>query len=470
MPKSHWVFFCALLLPLTAKGQGDRYELGLRVRMLEEVFETKRTDETAKKRACDPTNKAVQSFFSFNFQQASKNLDVARYALLSEKPVPEAVQYAETLTLRAVCRWVDAQDSEIAFTVNPFYKLEGKTPEGLTARIKVANGGWKESELSKFPLTILYPAKELGETLGDLPVVLEIRQKDQVLATRKTSISRTKDLAARLNRLKEHKTELPALEKATVSSLIKLLEDLANKGSPETEYPADRLLKEVETIVEKKNKTGEYYGVNQSGQFWLTVPIAKTTAPIRIFIPKGLAKDKKVPVVVALHGAGGSENMFFDAYGAGITQKLCEQRGWIMIATRAVGAFGVGGAPNVNEIIETLSQRYPIDPQKVFLVGHSMGAAHTLQLAQATPEKYRGIVILGGGGAPRKEDALKAVPVFVGVGVADFALSGAKSLANALKKVEGQKLVYKEYANIEHLLIVQEAAPEFFQFFDDLVK
>jgi hypothetical protein len=49
-------------------------------------------------------------------------------------------------------------------------------------------------------------------------------------------------------------------------------------------------------------------------------------------------------------------------------------------------------------------------------------------------------------------------------------VSGAKSLAKALKKVEGQKLIYKEYANIEHLLIVQEAAPEFFQFFDELVK
>lgn len=455
--------------PLLVFAQGDRYELGLRVRMLEETFETKRADEAAKKRACDPANKAVQSFFSLNFQQASKNLDTARYALLSDKAPSDAVLYAETLTFRAVPRWVDSKETEFLFTISQFYKHEGKAPEGITSRIKIGAGGWKETNLATLPLTLSYPAKEIGvgEILGELPVLVEIRQKETVLTTRKTSISRTKDLSTRLKKIKDSTIELPGLEAASSKGIIKLLDELANKGSPETEYPANRLLEELEAIHKSSDK---YYTPEKAGQFWLMIPLAKSSPPVRVFIPKKLDKDKPVPVVVALHGAGGSENMFFDAYGAGITQKLCEDRGWIMIATRAAGAFGIGAAPPVNEILDSLGERYPIDRKRVFLVGHSMGAGHTLQLAQATPEKFRGITVLGGGSSPRKEDALKTVPVFVGVGSADFALNGAKGLGNTLKKVEGQKVLYKEYKDIEHLLIVQEAAPDFFKFFDELAK
>ncbi len=332
-------FLLLITLPLVAFAQGDRYELGLRVRMLEEAFETKRTDADAKKRACDPANKAVMSFFSLNFTQASKNLDTARYALLSDKTPSDAVLYAETLTLRAVPRWVDVKETEFLFTISQFYKHEGKAPEGITARMKIGAGGWKETKLAELPLTISYPAKEIGDSLGELPVLVEIRQKETVLATRKTSISRTKDLATRLKKIKDTTMELNGLEAASARGIIKILDELANKGSPETEYPANRLLEELEAIYKEDKK---YYTHEKAGQFWLTIPLVKSPPPVRVFIPKKLDKDKPVPVVVALHGAGGSENMFFDAYGAGITQKLCEERGWVMVATRAAGAFGVG--------------------------------------------------------------------------------------------------------------------------------
>lgn len=44
-----------------------------------------------------------------------------------------------------------------------------------------------------------------------------------------------------------------------------------------------------------------------------------STEPIRILVPRGLDINKPVPIVFALHGAGGTENLFFDGYGNGVT-------------------------------------------------------------------------------------------------------------------------------------------------------
>ena len=90
------------------------------------------------------------------------------------------------------------------------------------------------------------------------------------------------------------------------------------------------------------------------------------TAPLRVFVPKGLDASKPVPVVFALHGAGGSENLFFEGYGAGRIVKECEQRGWVLVATRS--GLGFGTAPPLADVLEQLGTRYPLDAKRVFVV------------------------------------------------------------------------------------------------------
>ena len=52
-----------------------------------------------------------------------------------------------------------------------------------------------------------------------------------------------------------------------------------------------------------------------------------------------------MPVVVALHGAGGSENLFFEGYGAGHIVTECRKRGCRPIVERGTDrpARPVGG-------------------------------------------------------------------------------------------------------------------------------
>jgi predicted esterase len=172
-----------------------------------------------------------------------------------------------------------------------------------------------------------------------------------------------------------------------------------------------------------------------------------------------------VPVVVALHGMGGSENAFFDGYGNGIIPRLASERGWIVIGPRVEGVLGAGPPPPVAAILDELAKRYPIDPKRVYLVGHSMGAGHAVQLAQQDAGRYAAVAALGGGGRITKPDALKSVPFFVGCGKLDAALPKAQALHKALEKA-GCPVTFKEYDDVEHLLVVREAAADVFKFFE----
>ena len=115
------------------------------------------------------------------------------------------------------------------------------------------------------------------------------------------------------------------------------------------------------------------------------------------------------------------------------------------------------------------AKRYPIDPKRVYLVGHSMGAGHAVQLAQQDPGRYAAVAALGGGGRITKPDALKSVPFFVGCGKLDAALPKAQALHKALEEA-GCPVTFKEYDDVEHLLVVREAAADVFKFFDQAAK
>lgn len=53
------------------------------------------------------------------------------------------------------------------------------------------------------------------------------------------------------------------------------------------------------------------------GDYWRILPASPKAIPMRLYAPEAAVSGEPVPVVIALHGAGGDENMFMDAYGAG---------------------------------------------------------------------------------------------------------------------------------------------------------
>lgn len=437
-----------------------RYELGKRVQAFEIAWDTKANDADAKKRVAPVVNQAVQNFFRFNFPAVGQTMDQARHLLRSAEEVPANVRWAEAFYAVPEARLLDGQAKEHSVALKAFYKLDLPTPKNALVRVQLGQAKPTEVPFQDVPFSIKFPLG--GTPSGDTTLVVTIEQDGKTLAKHTFAVAVVDKLDARLKALQDAVAKLPSprttIEQATLAQHVKLLTALAQKAPQETDYPAARLLAEAEELVPA---TGAIFTAKRAGEYWLSVPTGKTNTSVRLRVPEKLGE--RVPVVVALHGMGGSENMFFDAYGNGIVPKLARERGWLVVATRVEGVLGAGPAPAVPALLDELQKRYPIDTKRVFLVGHSMGAGHVIQLTTQNPERFAAVAALGGGGRITKPEPLHQLPFFVGCGKLDFALGGAKSLA---KSLEGGKVTFKEYDDIEHLVIVREAAPEVFQFFD----
>jgi predicted esterase len=457
-----------LLVAAPAFAQPDRYELGRRMHDFEVAWDETADDPAARKRAAVKVNEAVKNFFSLKLNDAGRSLDEARHALAYPLPVSPMVRWVDSLQVVPESRVVDSATESLAVTVKHFYDPNAEVPKAAAIRLRLGTGKPVEAALDKLPVTVRVPVKSVpGSASADFKLTADVSLDGKPLATMVVGVSRVEKLADRLAAVKRAAAELPnpptTIEQATFGLLIKMLDPLVNKAVPETDYPTSRLVFGAERLAKVSEP---YYLPKRPGEFWLGIPTGKKATTVRIRIPPKLEERKgPVPVVVALHGMGGSENLFFDAYGNGIVPRLASERGWIVVAPRVEGLLGSGPAPPVPAILDELAKRYPIDPKRVYLVGHSMGAGHAVQLAQQEPKRYAAVAALGGGGRVNKGDTLKGVRFFVGVGKLDFALEGSRALHRALEAAKAPTTL-KEYDDIEHLLIVREAAQDVFKFFD----
>lgn len=81
------------------------------------------------------------------------------------------------------------------------------------------------------------------------------------------------------------------------------------------------------------------------------------------------------------------------------------------------------------------------------------------------PESVRMVAALGGGGGVSDTEAIRKVPFYVAAGDRDFGKPRAKSLSQQLKRL-GCPVEYREYKDVEHMVIVQAALDDVFAFFD----
>lgn len=112
------------------------------------------------------------------------------------------------------------------------------------------------------------------------------------------------------------------------------------------------------------------------GESWRVVRIEQTDVPCRIFVPD--SPDRALPLLVAYHGAGGDESMFFEGYGSGIIKSLATAKHMIVACPLTYS----GSAPAAfDRVVEDLRADFNIDPSRIYVLGHSMGGGATTTLA-----------------------------------------------------------------------------------------
>jgi hypothetical protein len=116
--------------------------------------------------------------------------------------------------------------------------------------------------------------------------------------------------------------------------------------------------------------------------------------PMRVIAPRAAA-SRPAGVLVALHGAGGDENMFASAYGQGVAARLAREQGLLFVSL-ATTPF-MTSAVNFDSLMTVLGRDYALDPSRVYVIGHSMGAGAAARLAQERPQALTAVVCLAGG-------------------------------------------------------------------------
>ena len=209
---------------------------------------------------------------------------------------------------------------------------------------------------------------------------------------------------------------------------------------------------------------------------------ANEVMPYRVYVPTTYTASRAMPLVIALHGLGGTEDSFFDSY-AKATPALAEQHGFLLAAPLGYRVDGFYGSPlmgasdpaarrrsehsekDVLEVLRLMKAHYKVDESRIYLLGHSMGAIGVWALASKYPDLWAAAVPFSGVGSPLLAERMKAIPQFVVHGDADptVNVNGSRVMVAALQKA-GATVTYVEVPGGTHTDVVVPHLPRAFAF------
>ena len=271
-------------------------------------------------------------------------------------------------------------------------------------------------------------------------------------------------LLERLSTLEQDPTFLPGLASARLCAVerAKLLVEVQNPARS-AEFQADlaRLSREIEAEVSALEAGRDPYR-RRPGDVWRALPREPgrrgraDVLPLRVFAPACACGDQPSALVIALHGAGGDENMFFDAYDLGRLKDLAAERGFLL-ASPANVFFGAAGERAMVALIEQLSRDYAVDPARVYLIGHSMGAGAASSLAEPLAGRIAAVACLAGGAFSK---SAAAAPVLALAGEADGVVPAKLTRASAERAAAaGARVEFRLFPQLGHLTLVGPALP-----------
>lgn len=168
---------------------------------------------------------------------------------------------------------------------------------------------------------------------------------------------------------------------------------------------------------------------------------------------------KRYPIVIWLHGSGqsGSDN---EAQMGGATTVFTkpenqEARPCFLLAPQCPDAdigWNKAVASNLMALIGELVQNLPIDEQRIYLTGSSMGGFGTFNLLLSYPGVFAAGVPLCGGNDPKNAEALKSVPIWAFHGDQDdqVPVERTRNVMNAITGLGGELAKYTELAGEGH--------------------
>jgi predicted esterase len=123
-----------------------------------------------------------------------------------------------------------------------------------------------------------------------------------------------------------------------------------------------------------------------------------TQQPYRVYVPSSYDGSREIPLVFALHGTGENENTFFEEprIPPGTIKRLAEKYGVLLVSPlgRGTTEYRGTGENDVLSVLVDVEEHYRIDPDRVYLMGQSMGGTGSAYLALHHPDLFAAVAPL----------------------------------------------------------------------------
>ena len=318
---------------------------------------------------------------------------------------------------------------------------------------------------------------------GTYQLAVEVLDEARSLGTATLLVNLRKGLDETVGRLEAEARRAPEALRADILYPVDRMRNV-NRGRLELRtFDPDKDFADAQAVLTAV-KAGKNPFNGKTGDFkrhYLLEP-AGEIMPYRMYVPTSYNGSRALPLIVALHGLGGTEDSFFEGYDRTFPP-LAEQHGYIVAAPlgyRVDGSYGWGlGNPpadpatrrvqdyseqDVMRMLENVRQQYKVDDNRIYLIGHSMGAIGTWKIAPKYPDIWAAIATFAGSGAPATLERIRHIPEFVVHGDADATVNvqGSRTMVAKAKEL-GIDVQYIEVPGGTHGNVL---APNFAKMFD----
>lgn len=182
--------------------------------------------------------------------------------------------------------------------------------------------------------------------------------------------------------------------------------------------------------------------------------------PYRIWVPTNHLGEGPLPLVMFLHGAGevGTDNLrqlTAQPHALSfVSYQNQEQHPCFFLAPQCPsGRFWSDTVmiPWLGSFLQDLLPRYPIDTNRVYVTGLSMGGYGSWALLATWPDQYAAAAPICGGGVPASASLMSHVPIwnFHSADDSTVPVANSRQMIEALRKAGGTP-IYTEYASSGH--------------------
>jgi predicted esterase len=140
--------------------------------------------------------------------------------------------------------------------------------------------------------------------------------------------------------------------------------------------------------------------------------------PYALFIPESKSPDEKIPLLVVLHGLGGSGANTIPAWVDRSNKEFA-----VLCPTYPMGAWWARPAEEmVLNLIDQVREQYNLDSDRIFLSGLSNGAIGAYMIGMFYPDRFAGLIPIAGSITPRYMsflENLRNTPIYMIQGAHD---------------------------------------------------